>query len=547
MFQIYPYPPLGARLFVEAGGSNNPKRQVAAARGTYKKWDTKAMERAIATVEKKEATIRKAAIMFNVPKSSLHDRITGKVSFGARSGPTPYLSKYEEEELASFLFRSAKIGYPQTRKKVLYLVQQIIDDKGIDAHVTNGWWERFKQRHPLVVLKTAAQLSNARAVASDHEVIERYYDLLEDTLRQNKIFNAANHIYNCDETGMPLCPKTLKIVTMRGTTSTCTTSDSKSQVTVLACVNAAGHSLPPFVIFSRKTFNRELCTGEIPGTLYGTSENGWMTRVLFRKWFENHFLVYIPKLRPIILLMDGHSSHFCPELIKRAAAEQIVLFTLPPHTTHLTQPLDRGCFSPLKSYWQQVCHDFLSSNPGRVVTVYDFSKLLSDTWLSAMTSKNIMSGFKVTGICPFDHSFISTPNDEYESFKPEQLSYHTGLAHVPLYSPGRRYFNTSAISNLNTSESSSNVSDADDEVPFIKPTSSWIEKYANTQIQTHSSIATYTPRKRIKSCGRVMTSKEIQGEIENRERKVIRSHLIKVNKLYIYLPVMYIRSEIIYH
>ena len=89
-----------------------------------------------------------------------------------------------------------------------------------------------------------------------------------------------------------------------------------------------------FVIFSRKTFNRELCTGEKPGTLYGTSENGWMTRVLFRKWFENHFLVYIPKLRQIILL-----SHFCPELIKRAAAEQIVLFTLPPHTT---QPLDRG-------------------------------------------------------------------------------------------------------------------------------------------------------------------------------------------------------------
>ena len=60
-----------------------------------------------------------------------------------------------------------------------------------------------------------------------------------------------------------------------------------------------------------------------------------------------------------------------------------------------------------------------------------------------------------------------------------------------------------------------------DEVPFIKPTSSWIEKYANTRIQTHSSIhvAMYTPRKLIKSCGRVMTSKEIQGEIENRETK----------------------------
>jgi len=49
-------------------------------------------------VEKGES-VRRAAEMFNVPKSTLHDHVTGKVMFGARSGPDPYLSMEEEEEL----------------------------------------------------------------------------------------------------------------------------------------------------------------------------------------------------------------------------------------------------------------------------------------------------------------------------------------------------------------------------------------------------------------------------------------------------------------
>ena len=93
---------------------------------------------------------------------------------------------------------------------------------------------------------------------------------------------------------MPLCPKTLKIITCRGTSSSCVTGDSKYQITILACANAAGYCIPPFVVFNRVTFNRELCSGEVPGTLYGTSANGWMTHELFRLWFVNHFLAYAP-------------------------------------------------------------------------------------------------------------------------------------------------------------------------------------------------------------------------------------------------------------
>ena len=44
----------------------------------------------------------------------------------------------------------------------------------------------------------------ARAMASDSEVIDRYFNMLEDCLRSNGILNKQACIFNCDETGVPL-------------------------------------------------------------------------------------------------------------------------------------------------------------------------------------------------------------------------------------------------------------------------------------------------------------------------------------------------------
>ena len=59
----------------------------------------------------------------------------------------------EEEEVVSFLIRSAKIGYPHTRHQIMGIVQ------GIQTVISDGWWERFKKRHPSITLREAASLS----------------------------------------------------------------------------------------------------------------------------------------------------------------------------------------------------------------------------------------------------------------------------------------------------------------------------------------------------------------------------------------------------
>ena len=54
--------------------------------------------------------------MYSVPKSTLQDRITGRVPFGSRCGPERYLSEEEEEELVGFIEGCSDIGYQGQKK-----------------------------------------------------------------------------------------------------------------------------------------------------------------------------------------------------------------------------------------------------------------------------------------------------------------------------------------------------------------------------------------------------------------------------------------------
>ena len=85
---------------------------------------------------------------------------------------------------------------------------------------------------------------------------------------------------------------------------------------------------------------------------------GWTEKNL-KLGFANHFLAYVPPVRPLLLLMDGHSTHFYPFFVNRAADEDIIVFCLPPYSTHRAQPLDKGVFGPLKQCWREECHPYL--------------------------------------------------------------------------------------------------------------------------------------------------------------------------------------------
>ena len=148
----------------------------------------------------------------------------------------------------------------------------------------------------------------------------KYFDLLEQTFFENNISDFPGQIFNCDKTGLPLDHTPSSVVAVRGQKHPrAVTSGNKRHISVLACCNAAGYVIPPLVIFARKGLNPQLTDGEVPGTMYGLSEKGWMDSDIFENWFTHHFLAHIPSTRPILLLLDGHSTHYNPAFIKKAA------------------------------------------------------------------------------------------------------------------------------------------------------------------------------------------------------------------------------------
>ena len=78
---------------------------------------------------------------------------------------------------------------------------------------------------------------------NDNECLNQYFDLLQKTLKDNDIFDKATSIFNCDESGLPLNPKSQKVVVEAGSKNPHhLTSSTKNQITVLACSSAAGHT-----------------------------------------------------------------------------------------------------------------------------------------------------------------------------------------------------------------------------------------------------------------------------------------------------------------
>jgi hypothetical protein len=73
---------------------------------------------------------------------------------------------------------------------------------------------------------------------------------------------------------------------------------------------------------------------------------------------------------------------------------------MPPHTSHLLQPLDVGCFSPLKTgYGHEVAE--LARQGVYHIDKLEFLWIYPRIRLSVLSDQNIKGGFLATGLIPF--------------------------------------------------------------------------------------------------------------------------------------------------
>ena len=106
-----------------------------------------------------------------------------------------------------------------------------------------------------------------------------------------------------------------------------------------------------------------------------------------------------------LLIVNRHASYVSTEFIKFTWANKIICLYLPPHLTHLLQPLDIGVFGPLKQNYKK-----LLSKKTRFTT-YNIDKanfilLIQKARRQDITSWNIESAWRATGLILYNPTVV---------------------------------------------------------------------------------------------------------------------------------------------
>jgi hypothetical protein len=88
---------------------------------------------------------------------------------------------------------------------------------------------------------------------------------------------------------------------------------------------------------------------------------------------------------------------------------------MPPHSSHLLQPLDVGCFSPLKTAFSKLNQDLIRNHIFHVTKV-DFITAFKQAFLASFTQANVQAGFRGSGLHPFDPEAVVFHLDPVTSF-----------------------------------------------------------------------------------------------------------------------------------
>jgi len=176
-------------------------------------------------------------------------------------------------------------------------------------------------------------------------------------------------------------------------------------VTVIKLVNSAEWALPPCIIFKGKA---QLQAWYKNNTLphdwrIEISLNKWTTDKINISWLQNLFIPYTNnwiKKKYWMLVLDKHKSYLTPQFDHACAQNHIISICMLPHSSHLLQPLDVGCFAVLKHTYGHLVEDNMQLGIN-YINKLDFLTAYPKACTEAFKSENIKNGFAAARLVPF--------------------------------------------------------------------------------------------------------------------------------------------------
>jgi hypothetical protein len=290
-------------------------------------------------------------------------------------------------------------------------------------------------RFPELIVERTRVMERLRIDGATRPTLEYYYKLFEELLE----VLIKENIYNMDETGIMLGIQNRMrcVVDINVKNRIRKSSQTRESATIIECISASGMVLSPMVIIAAKTHRNEWYPEAEPGPgqwHYAKSPNGYTDNELGLEWLEQ---VFEPQTRERaagrwrLLICDGHGSYETADFLTFCFTHRIYLLRLPPHTSHLTQPLDVGCFSPLKQAYRRGVKD--ESDKGvKTITKRLFMDLYRKARDEAFSLCNIKKAWKGAGLFPLDPERVISIAVPRPTTPPAQIS---SAAPVPPTTP----------------------------------------------------------------------------------------------------------------
>ncbi|KAL2887303.1 hypothetical protein HOO65_050424 [Ceratocystis lukuohia] len=281
--------------------------------------------------------------------------------------------------------------------------------------VGKRWASNFIKRQPDLKTCFNRRYDYERAKCEDPVLIRDWFRLVESTIAKYGI-NTAD-IYNFDKTGFTMgviaSGMVVTAVERHGKAKS-VQPGNREWVTVIQAINAEGWAITPFIVVAGQyhlaSWYRE---SNLPDDwVIATTHNGWSDNETGLEWLR-HFDQHT-KGRSTghyrLLILDGHESHHSVDFEQYCEDNHIITLCMPAHSSHLLQPLDVGCFGPLKkAYGREIEHLIKCSITH--VSKADFFPAFYAAHQAAMTQSNIKGGFKGAGLVPLDGESVISKLD----------------------------------------------------------------------------------------------------------------------------------------
>jgi hypothetical protein len=195
---------------------------------------------------------RKAATAYDVPQSTVSDRLRGVIPRREAQRNNLKLTATEETALTQWILSMDERGMPPTVAYTRRMANLLLSERGKDP-VGENWVRKFVGRHDEVKAKYSRRYDYQRAKCEDPQKIQAWYDRVAATKQKWGILD--EDVYNFDETGFQMVvAATARVLTRsdRRGRAILTQPGNREWVTVIESINCQGWALPATVIFPGK-------------------------------------------------------------------------------------------------------------------------------------------------------------------------------------------------------------------------------------------------------------------------------------------------------